>query len=42
MKQGIVDYLLQEKSLDYLIFERNIPFNFQKAAHMNVQIIGLQ
>ena len=41
MKQSIVEYLLQDKSLDYLLFERNIPFNFQKAAHMNVQIIGL-
>ena len=24
-----------------MIFERNTPFKFQKAAHMNVQIIGL-
>ena len=23
------------------MFERNIPFSFHKAAHMNVQIIGL-
>jgi diadenosine tetraphosphate (Ap4A) HIT family hydrolase len=36
MKSSIVEYLLQDKSLDYLLFERNIPFNFQKAAHMNV------
>lgn len=27
--------------MDYLLFERNIPFKFEKAAHMNVQIIGL-
>ena len=28
--------------MDYVIFERNIAFKFAKAAHMNVQVIGLQ
>jgi hypothetical protein len=27
--------------MDYLVFERNVPFSFSKAAHMNLQIIGL-
>ncbi|TNV85145.1 hypothetical protein FGO68_gene10308 [Halteria grandinella] len=41
LKQDLVDYIVQERQMDYLLFERNIPFNFQKAAHMNVQLIGL-
>jgi hypothetical protein len=28
--------------MDYIVFERNVPFSFSKAAHMNLQIIGLQ
>lgn len=28
LKQDLVDYILQERQLDYILFERNIPFNF--------------
>jgi galactose-1-phosphate uridylyltransferase len=41
LKQDLVDYILLDKQLDYILFERNIPFSFHKAAHMNVQIIAL-
>ena len=27
--------------MDYLLFERNVAFKFEKAAHMNIQVIGL-
>lgn len=27
--------------MDYVLFERNSPFKFEKAAHMNLQIIAL-
>ena len=33
--------MLLDKQLDYLLFERNVPFKFEKAAHMNVQIVGM-
>lgn len=29
-----------KKGMDYIAFERNVPFKFQKAAHMNLQIIA--
>ena len=41
MRQQLVDYLTIKKGMDYILFERNVPFKFQKAAHMNVQLIGL-
>jgi hypothetical protein len=27
--------------MDFIIFERNTPFKFSNAAHMNTQIIGI-
>ena len=27
--------------MDYILFERNMPFKFAKAAHMNTQVIGI-
>lgn len=32
----LIDYIIQVKRMDYLLFERNSPFKFEKAAHMNV------
>ena len=40
IKTKIFDYIASLK-MDYLMFERNIAFKFAKAAHMNIQIIGL-
>lgn len=33
-------YLLERRKMDYFLFERNMPFRFEKAAHMNIQVIG--
>ena len=41
IKQKLVDYISNESRTDYMLFERNTPFKFQKAAHLNLQIIGL-
>ena len=41
LKQKILEYISNESRTDYMLFERNTPFKFQKAAHMNLQIIGL-
>jgi diadenosine tetraphosphate (Ap4A) HIT family hydrolase len=41
IKTKLLAYL-DSRKMDYLVFERNTPFKFSKAAHMNVQIIGLQ
>ena len=41
IKTKLVEYIATLK-MDYLLFERNIAFKFAKAAHMNVQFIGLQ
>ena len=38
LKGMVLDHL---KNKDYIVFERNMPFSFQKAAHMNLQIVGL-
>ena len=27
--------------MDYIVFERNSPFRFKKAAHMNIQVIAV-
>ena len=40
--RDIIEYLVNVKNLDYILFERNTPFKFSKAAHMNLQIIGLK
>jgi len=42
LKQQLIDYLTNKRQMDYIVFERNVPFSFSKAAHMNLQIIGLQ
>ena len=36
LKKDLIDYLTNKRKLDYILFERNIPFKFQKASHMNV------
>lgn len=41
LKQRVIAYITAEKHMDYIVFERNMPFNFAKAAHMNIQIIAL-
>ena len=41
IKDFLIDYLTNVKRMDYLIFERNSPFKFEKAAHMNLQVLGL-
>ena len=33
--KSMVTAYLNSKSLDFIVFERNMPFKFQKAAHMN-------
>jgi len=35
LKQDMIN-LIQSRQLEYLLFERNVPFKFEKAAHMNV------
>ena len=42
LRDFLIDYILNTKRMDYLLFERNSPFKFEKAAHMNIQIIALQ
>lgn len=41
MKADIVELISSKKGMDYVMFERNVPFKFEKALHMNAQIIGL-
>jgi diadenosine tetraphosphate (Ap4A) HIT family hydrolase len=41
LKQKVFNFITTEKHMDYIFFERNMPFNFAKAAHMNLQIIAL-
>lgn len=41
MKLQLVEYQLNMKKQDYILFERNVPFKFEKAMHMNIQIIGM-
>lgn len=40
-QRAILTAYLNERSMDFVLFERNMPFKFQKAAHMNTQIVGL-
>ena len=40
IKQRLMAYL-ESLKMDFLMFERNTQFKFAKAAHMNVQVIGL-
>jgi len=39
IKKMVISHL-KEKKMNFLIFERFIPFKFQKAVHLNLQIIG--
>jgi hypothetical protein len=41
IKKRLLGYI-ESLKMDYLLFERNTQFKFAKAAHMNVQVIGLQ
>jgi len=41
IKSTLIEYLTTERSLDFVYFERNLPFTFAKAAHMNAQLIAL-
>ena len=41
LRDFILDYITNVKRMDYVLFERNSPFKFEKAAHMNLQIIAL-
>ena len=41
LRDFLIDYILKVKQMDYLLFERNSPFKFEKAAHMNIQIMAL-
>eukprot|EP00347_Sterkiella_histriomuscorum_P005571 403356100 len=41
MKQDLLELVSKKNGLDYILFERNVPFKFQKALHMNLQIIAL-
>ena len=36
----VKEYLVGNRSMDYFVFERNMPFKFSKAAHMNIQVVG--
>ena len=40
-RQIVTNYLSNTKSLDFVLFERNVPLKFKKAAHMNTQVVGL-
>ena len=35
VKKFLMEYISNQKHMDFLFFERNAPFKFQKAAHMN-------
>ena len=39
IKKMVISHL-KDKKMNFLIFERFIPFKFQKAVHLNLQIIG--
>ncbi len=41
LRDFLLDYIVNTKKMDYFLFERNSPFKFEKAAHMNTQIIAL-
>ena len=41
LRDFLLDYIMNVKHMDYLMFERNSPFKFEKAAHMNIQILAL-
>ena len=41
LRDFLIEYLTNVKQMDYFMFERNSPFKFEKAAHMNIQIMGL-
>ena len=41
LRDFLINYILNTKRMDYLLFERNSPFKFEKAAHMNIQIMAL-
>ena len=36
LRDFILDYIMNVKRMDYFLFERNSPFKFEKAAHMNI------
>lgn len=36
LREFLIDYIINVKRQDYLLFERNSPFKFEKAAHMNI------
>jgi len=36
LRDFLIDYIINVKRQDYLLFERNSPFKFEKAAHMNI------
>jgi diadenosine tetraphosphate (Ap4A) HIT family hydrolase len=42
LKNKLLDFICNKKmsqitqQMDYILFERNVPFKFDKAAHMNV------
>jgi diadenosine tetraphosphate (Ap4A) HIT family hydrolase len=36
LKQKVLQYITSKLGLDYVLFERNIPFKFEKASHMNI------
>ena len=41
LRDFLLDFIINTKKMDYFLFERNSPFKFEKAAHMNTQIIAL-
>jgi len=41
LRDFLLDYITNVKRMDYVLFERNSPFKFEKAAHMNIQIVAL-
>ena len=41
LRDFLLDYIMNVKRMDYVMFERNSPFKFEKAAHMNIQIVAL-
>ena len=40
IKNKLISHL-KENKMNFLIFERFIPFKFSKAVHLNLQIIGI-
>jgi len=37
----LCEYFTKELKMEYLIFERYIPFSFEKAMHLNLQVFGI-